>query len=179
MTAQRIFELEKRDGNNLYDIHFYLEGIFWKSYEWSAYLSHIFPSDLQDSKKLKILKKQTKYNDNGFIQVGLQLSSFEKYFPNVVDDDEIFELDRKHIIIHSEKYFTEYDFSNYELILNECKNKIPFNSNLHKNNKPYETRINSLLNEIISYPIESKSLVDNTSFLIGIKNTAIKIKNSI
>lgn len=50
MTAQRIFELEKRDGNNLYDIHFYLEGIFWKSYEWSAYLSHIFPSDLQDSK---------------------------------------------------------------------------------------------------------------------------------
>ena len=27
--------------------------------------------------------------------------------------------------------------------------------------------------------IESKSLVDNTSFLIGIKNTAIKIKNSI
>ena len=49
----------------------------------------------------------------------------------------------------------------------------------HKNNKPYETRINSLLNEIISYPIESKSLVDNTSFLIDIKNTAIKIKNSI
>ena len=49
----------------------------------------------------------------------------------------------------------------------------------NKNNKPYETRINSLLDEIISYPIESKSLVDNTSFLIGIKNTAIKIKNSI
>ena len=49
----------------------------------------------------------------------------------------------------------------------------------NKNNKPYETRINSLLNEIISYPIESKSLVDNTIFLIGIKNTAIKIKNSI
>lgn len=49
----------------------------------------------------------------------------------------------------------------------------------NKNNKPHETRINSLLNEIISYPIESKSLVDNTSFLIGIKNTAIKIKKSI
>ena len=48
MTAQRIFELEKRDGNNLYDIHFYMEGSFWKAYEWSAYLSRIFPSELND-----------------------------------------------------------------------------------------------------------------------------------
>lgn len=51
MTAQRIFELEKRDGNNLYDIHFYLEGIFWKSYEWSAYLSRMFPSELNDENR--------------------------------------------------------------------------------------------------------------------------------
>ena len=96
MTAQRIFELEKRDGNNLYDIHFYLEGIFWKSYGMEClFESHIFHQIYKIAKKLKILKKQTKYNDNGFIQVGLQLSSFEKYFPNAVDDEEIFELDRK------------------------------------------------------------------------------------
>ena len=58
MTAQRIFELEKRDGNNLYDIHFYLEGIFWKSYEWSAYLSRMFPSELNDENKEWVCPKE-------------------------------------------------------------------------------------------------------------------------
>lgn len=181
MTIQSILELEKRDGSNLFDIHFYLEGIFWKSYEWSAYLSHIFPSNLQDNKKLKIVKKQTKYDKNVYIQVGLQLSSFNKYFPGVIDDKENFILDGSHIVIRAKKYFDEYDFSKYESILNDYKNKIQFKDCLKKSNSKAsnDADIDLLLNEIISYPIESKSLVDNTSFLISIKNNAIKIKNSI
>lgn len=181
MTIQSILELEKRDDSNLFDIHFYLEGIFWKSYEWSAYLSHIFPSNLQDNKKLKIVKKQTKYDKNGYIQVGLQLSSFNKYFPEVIDDKENFILDGSHIVIHAKKYFDGYNFYDYESILNDYKNKIQFKDCLIKSNNKVsnDADIDLLLNEIISYPIESKSLVDNTSFLISIKNNAIKIKNSI
>lgn len=181
MTIQSILELEKRDDSNLFDIHFYLECIFWKSYEWSAYLSHIFPSNLQDNKKLKIVKKQTKYDKNVYIQVGLQLSSFNKYFPGVIDDKENFILDGSHIVIRAKKYFDEYDFSKYESILNDYKNKIQFKDCLIKSNSKVsnDADIDLLLNEIISYPIESKSLVDNTSFLISIKNNAIKIKNSI
>ena len=72
MTAQRIFELEKRDGNNLYDIHFYLEGIFWKSYEWSAYLSRIFHSELNDEDRdINAAKNIKKFSLNPQSLVGL------------------------------------------------------------------------------------------------------------
>lgn len=36
MPVQEIFELEKRNSENLYDIYFYMEGSFWRAYEWSA-----------------------------------------------------------------------------------------------------------------------------------------------
>lgn len=101
MSVQEIFSSEKRDKDSLFDIHFYMEGSFWRAYEWSAYLSRIFPSELNDEDRLKVLKKVTKDCENGYVQVGLQLSSFEKYFPNVVDNDEIFEMKNKHIIIHA------------------------------------------------------------------------------
>lgn len=76
-----------------------MEGSFWRAYEWSAYLSRMFPSELNDEDRLKVLKKVTKDYEDGYVQVGLQLSSFEKYFPNVADDGNIFEMKNKHIII--------------------------------------------------------------------------------
>ena len=72
MAAQRIFELEKRDGNNLYDIHFYLEGSFWRTYEWSAYLSRIFPSELNDEDRdINAAKSIKRFSLNPQSLVGL------------------------------------------------------------------------------------------------------------
>lgn len=48
MSVQEVFSSEKRDKDSLFDIHFYMEGSFWIVYEWSAYLSRIFPSELND-----------------------------------------------------------------------------------------------------------------------------------
>lgn len=48
MSVQEIFSSEKRDKDSLFDIHFYMEGSFWIAYEWSAYLSRMFPSELND-----------------------------------------------------------------------------------------------------------------------------------
>ena len=38
------------------------------------------------------MKKTTKNCEEGYVQVGLQLPSFDKYFPNVTDNEEIFEI---------------------------------------------------------------------------------------
>ena len=116
MSVQEIYDSEKRDNTNLYDIHFYMEGSFWRAYEWSAYLSRKFPSTLNEDERLKVLKKVTRNDEKGYVQVGLQLSSFEKYFPGVADDESIFEMKNKHIIIHAEKFFNGEDFSNYVFI---------------------------------------------------------------
>ena len=48
MSVQETFSSEKRNKYSLFDIHFYMEGSFWRAYEWSAYLSRIFPSELND-----------------------------------------------------------------------------------------------------------------------------------
>lgn len=48
MSVQEIFSSEKRNKYSLFDIHFYMEGSFWIAYEWSAYLSRMFPSELND-----------------------------------------------------------------------------------------------------------------------------------
>ena len=121
MSVQEIYDSEKRDNTNLYDIHFYMEGSFWRAYEWSAYLSRKFPSNLNEDERLKVLKKVTRNDEKGYVQVGLQLSSFEKYFPGVADDESIFEMKNKHIIIHAEKFFNGEDFSNYVDILESWK----------------------------------------------------------
>ena len=53
MNIEEILDSEKRNEDNLYDIHFYMEGSFWRAYEWSAYLSRHFPSELTEDERLK------------------------------------------------------------------------------------------------------------------------------
>ena len=189
MSVQEIFESEKRNGDNLYDIHFYMEGSFWRAYEWSAYLSRNFPSKLNEDERLKPLKKVTKDFEGGYVQVGLQLSSFEKYFPGVVDDDTVFEMQNKCIIIHAKSFFIDNDFSEYENILNEWKNNVKLSDKEKKKRREITTgrhnnvddnSVDSLIREIISYPIENKNLVESLQFLSYIRDKAIKItKNDI
>ena len=184
MSVQEIHDSEKRNSSNLYDVHFYMEGSFWRAYEWSAYLSRKFPSHLNEEERLRVLKKVTKGDENGYVQVGLQLSSFEKYFPGVVDDEDIFEMKDRHIVIHTEKFFKDEDFSDYENILSSWKSSIKLTNNEKKNNKELNGDTNnkscvsadSLIDEIISYPIENKSLVESLQFLSYVRDRAIKIK---
>lgn len=164
MSVQEILNLEKRNENNLYDIHFYLEGLFWRAYEWSAYLSTHLPGS---KNKLNPLKKVTKSFKNGYVCVGLQLSSFEKYFPSLLENDEMFKMDGKHIIIHTKTLLEPIDFTNHENILNEWKNKIDTSS---KKENIKSNDVDSLINEIISYPIEKKNLMESVQFLSYIKD---------
>ena len=181
MSVEEIYETEKRNDNNLFDIHFHLEGSFWRAYEWSAYLSRNFPSDLKDDERLNPMKKTTKNCEEGYVQVGLQLPSFDKYFPNVTDNEEIFEMNNKYITIHAESFFKGEDLSDYETILNEWKSTIKLSSKEKKKYKEIKIESNikptldSLIKEIIRYPIESKNLIESLQFLSYIRDMAIKI----
>ena len=43
MTHSQIIEIEKRNTNEeLFKIQFYLDGEWWRAYEWSAYLCNMF-----------------------------------------------------------------------------------------------------------------------------------------
>ena len=180
MSVKEIIKSEERNKNNLYDIYFYLEGSFWRAYEWSAYLSRHFPSELKDNERLNPTKKVVKDYEEGYVQVGLQLPSFDKYFPKVTDNDSVFEINSKRIIIHAESFFKDEDFSDYKTILNEWKSTIKL-TNKEKNKykdiniESKNTTTDSLMKEIITYPIENKSMIECIEFLSYIRNKAIKI----
>lgn len=177
MSVKEVIEKEERDKGNLYDIHLYLEGLFWRAYEWSAYLSRNFPTELSDKQKLKPLIKSNKQIKDNVVYVGLQMASFEKYFPNVIGNDDIVDIGDKHIVMHCENFFDSLDFSEYKKILNEWKNSVSksngetiIKENIIKND------IGNLISEIVSYPIERKNLIENLQFLTHIKEMCLTIK---
>ena len=56
----------------MFDIHFYMEGSFWRAYEWSAYLSRMFPSELNDEDRdINAAKNIKKFSLNPQSLVGL------------------------------------------------------------------------------------------------------------
>ena len=72
MSVQEIFSSEKRNKDSLFDIHFYMEGSFWRAYEWSAYLSRIFLSELNDEDRdINAAKNIKKFSLNPQSLVGL------------------------------------------------------------------------------------------------------------
>jgi len=94
----------------------------------------------------------------------------------------MFRMENKHIIIHSKSFFVNEDFSNYEEILTEWKSNIKLSDKEKKKNKEIKNESyniitsDSLINEIMSYPIENKTLIESLQFLGYIRDKAIKIR---
>lgn len=73
MKYSDIFIKETRNSENeLYQIHFYQEGDWWRAYEWSSYLVAQFPNALEEKDKLKPIRRSYKENEDGIIFVGLK-----------------------------------------------------------------------------------------------------------
>lgn len=86
--------LEERNENNLYEIHFYFEGDWWRAYEWSAYLATHYKTSEVSS--LVPTKKSWSGNEDGIVLVGLKTQSFKKYFPELdVEDFYVVSKDKK------------------------------------------------------------------------------------
>lgn len=172
-----------RKKEDLYLIHFYLNGDWWRAYEWSAYLVSLLQKDFEKENSLKVNRKICNGIDNGITFVGLKLSSFDKYFPNVKDkktqDSEII-IDCKDLIDET------IDYESYKEVLNNWKNTIQFakekikdandekqiknekiNDNL--NNKDKNSSLNDILNKIANYDIINHTLLENTVFINEIK----------
>ena len=119
---------EKRNEENLFKIYFRKEGDWYRAFEWSAYLAHYFPNNLEEKDLLKPLKKMLRGLDDGYITVGLQLQSIDKFFPIDKELDIISSEEENLIIIDCELFFKDSNITinNYENILKDWKNDIDF-----------------------------------------------------
>lgn len=193
MKYKDVFKKEKRsNGKDLFQIHFYKEGLWWKSFEWSVYLYKHFMVDLlKDTKKtLNLLKSSTRqHSDGAIVTIGMPIESFDNFMPNITefeilsDKEIVYDLSKHKDIVYEIKSYINVD--NYSDILSEWKDKQDFTTKVKKSKCVIVTSQNSgtilskpmgdwLVKEIMSYPIESKTMFENTQFLINIKERLLR-----
>lgn len=187
---------EKRNEENLFKIYFRKEGDWYRAFEWSAYLAHYFPNNLEEKDLLKPLKKMLRGLDDGYITVGLQLQSIDKFFPIDKELDIISSEEENLIIIDCELFFKDSDITinNYENILKDWKNNIDFlksesknatekvvnnNDNNEKNLVQTKQDSNKIIRNVLlsikNYHMSNKTLIDNTLFLHTLQEEIFKL----
>lgn len=199
MTYKEIFEAEKRRTiQDLYEVRFYQEGVWWKAFEWSVYLYEKFMSNediLKDKKLLNILKKYTvQHEDGSIVIIGMPIEAFNNFLPSIkrfkiVDDKEIV-FDLSNYRKATEEINSYLNLDNYEEFLSIWKSSLPFT----ESSKKYKPRtqikalqieeeiyneendlISNIVDEILKYPIENKTLIENTQFLINVREKLNKL----
>lgn len=126
--------LEKRNSDNLFEIHFYFESDWWRAYEWSAYLAYHYNNP--NVEPLNPTRKLWSKDEDGIILVGLKTNSFTKYFPDISADD--LSVEKKEVMIKCNSIFDGIDISNYENILSEWKRTFDFKEKVEKKMQPVQ-----------------------------------------
>ena len=184
MIYDEIINKEKRQSlDDLLKIHLYLENDWWRAYEWSAYLCNIFPNNLDENNKLRPTHKNDNSHENGIILVGLKQSSFAKYFPNVIPSI----VGEKHMVMDVSEQMREFNLTleTYNEKLIEWKKTIPIKQENEKTKQTAnqittsksqgKSNIMAVMQEVLAYPIENKTLIENTMFISHLKSELIKL----
>ena len=186
MELKEIIEKENhRTEEDLHTIFFHKSGDWWRAYEWSAYLCSIFPKVGDDTKTLTSLHKIE--NSLDYVFVGLQLVSFDKYFPsvhkeNVINiEDGILKIDASLFLKEHnlpQEYLTEFKkWKDGITVKKEKRPKGDKKTLFHE----YDGKIiphpslMGIIQEILYYPIENKTPLDNTVFLTEIKGKFLNL----
>ena len=176
MTIKESIEIERNKKSN--EIVLIKDNNWWRAYEESAYLCRYFIPNLNDSDRLKPTHKQFKETNDSCIFVGFPVNSLSKYLPNI--DDRILYSEDMNIA-----YIDIYDFTvldNAKEKFLDWKNSIPAKSknaaskdNRQNTNNDRYIQLMLLTQEILAYPIENKTMLDNISFISNLKRKVLNI----
>lgn len=189
MKVKDIYEFEhnRNDGSDKYTLRLFREGMWWRAYEWSAYLAHNFPNGIEENKKLLVTKKHYKELNKDLVVVGLQLKSFEKYFPNIKADDDSFSLENGYIDIDVKDFYHGdiEKMNDYKATFESWKNSFKLldgknekSTNVNESNNSFaQNDVYRILHEISNYQISNKTLIESITFLNDIQTRVKKILN--
>lgn len=181
--TEEILSLEKdRNKETLLNIYFYKDGNspWYRAYELSAYYAYFYPNNLKETERLHPIKKASKLNSDGVVCVGLQLSSFKKYFPNAVTS---IVSDNKMVLTVKECDLPNITADNYndvflawktEIVLKKGKlEKGKENNNKNIYNSPIS--FSSIMKEIIRYDTHNKGENDLRVFIGTLKDMCAEL----
>ena len=166
-------ERNREEISELNVIHLFRCGMFYRAYNWSAWLLNTF---LQGDKPLSTLHRKFKSTNEDFIFVGFPVNSFEKFIPS---NAEIMYIGENQLDINIslpndisyEDIFSEYEAWKGNIIVNDTI--IQPKRNKGKKNKEdisdSPSSITTILTQILSYPLEAKTPIENIEFISKLK----------
>lgn len=172
---ERILQFEERKQENLDMIYLFKDSNnsqWYKAYEWSAYLLEFITNNLEENNRLKPIKKQLINSNKTIINVGIPITSLEKFCdPSLIIDKQIDA--SQHIAIKIK--LSNITFENYKQKLNDWKILIPIktyqNSNQNKSTNIYSHPITflSIMKEIMKFNPYNRSEDEMLQFISDLK----------
>lgn len=178
---------ERKDEKELFCIKIHNEGGWYRCYEWSAYLAHMYKNE--SNQQLKLNKNFYKNITEGLLSVGIPAASLKKYLDvtekdliPIEEEDNVFLLD-----VRDKFEKDRFTIENYIEKLNEVKESIPFetkksktveiskvketnNNQINTSNDFTKNLFRNICFEILRYPIEKAKTEENALFIRKIKD---------
>lgn len=166
-----ILEMENSRGGNLADIYLFVEGMFYRAYERSAWLCCRYLNEF------KVTRRANKNSDESVVFIGFPVTSLSKFVPQgvAVEQGEGFAVLRLALENHPELSDTaaaEEAFANW-------KNSVPAatvaakKTSLQKDLKNMSDgeprRMSEIMLSIMAFPIEQKTPMECMLFVADIK----------
>ena len=163
-------------------IHLLKEGGFYRAHDWSAWTAVTFP--INDAwKQLNIVAKKMK---DGYVDafVGIPQASLEKYVPNdgtvtfvPVGDEQI------DIMINVTDDILTSDYDTVRKAVDDWKSSLPITESKKQGResrevseaRPRITRISDVIQQILSFPLESKSPMEAFEFLRQLRQDVVAL----
>ena len=172
-----ILEKENNRGGNLSDIYLFVEGMFYRAYERSAWLCCRYVNEF------KVTRRDMKNSDDSVVFIGFPVSSLSKFVPQgvAVEQSEGYALLHLPLENHPELSDTaaaDEAFANW-------KNAVPNASTVAKKTSLQKDlkhmpdgeprRMSEIMLSIMAFPVEQKTPMECMMFVADIKQKIAKL----
>ncbi len=180
-TVKEIIEIEsQRNLDTEYnEIHLFVEGSFFRAYEWSAWLCCKYLNDF------KVLHRQFKGIDESVIYVGFPKSSLSKWRKDNIEEIQVAE---KHLKLVLPEFLFQDVTDDVQSLFSEWKTSCPLTirneplkgdteteSHVVQPSKQNGIGIIGVMQQILSFPIEEKSQMECVSFLVSVRRQLLSL----
>lgn len=177
-------EKQRQAPQNWNKVFLHKDGKFLHAYEWSAWLTKAFvcTEEMQRERGDKSFLSAFRYAAKGseYAMIGFPLESLSKYFPEYADMQPLGD----DLVITVNVPFDESNvgYDDLQQSFEEWKSQCPLKEKKPKQNQSSDYNgtggragVFAILQRVVSYPVEQKSMQENTDFLISLKQDIVAL----
>ena len=166
---KEILETERNRNGDLTAIHLFAEGMFYRAYEWSAWLCVRYVNEF------KVTRREQKNDEGSIVFIGFPIASFNKFVP----EDATVEQGEGHLVLHlpmddkpelKDAPALEEAFANWKgSIPVAVPKKGNVRDDLRNTGGEAPRHMSEIMLSIVAFPIEQKTPIESMAFLAQLK----------